>query len=270
VTQVVHHDIPEQIKRSLCDAFSVDPTGPGEWIISSPFLFRDGDGFPLYLHHTSVGWTLTDHGSAAAHLFFDDFDLNETRLRHLEALAAANGLEIANQHALVRNLTKPPDAYDIADVLLAIAQVGAVPHLQAERSDTGFRRGARAAVLGILEPGQHRVENWSPDGHPNGGLWPADLWFPTQGAPVAAFFVGNTSRADRVTSTINQYWRWNRQEQPVVGYKRDGLTSPSISRLQEVADDDSAVVPIDISADLTGVLGVRRVLIAKGVNVQAT
>jgi hypothetical protein len=263
--QTAAHDIPELLKRALCEAFTVDKLGHGEWLISSPFLFRDGDGFSIYLRHSDDGWLLTDDGSAAAHLFFDDFDLNEVRSRHIETLADVNGLVASPEHALTRRLDNAPDAYDIADALLTMAQVMALPHIKAEASDRGFRRAAKAAVIGVLGQDQRRASDWHPPDRTN--LWTADLYLPTADNAVVAFFVGNTPRADRAALTISQYAHWGRSERPVVGYKRRGLGSHAIYRLQEVAEDPEAVVVVDLDAEATGLLGFRRLLRERGVAV---
>lgn len=267
MTQAIGQDIPQAVRAVLCEAFSVDPSGQDEWIISSPFLFRDGDGFPVYLRRAGSSWVLTDSGAAASHLFFDDFELTDARLRHLEALAETNGLALRDQHVIVRTLDHFPDAYEIADVLVAIAQVGALPHVQSETSDVRYRTAARLRVAGLLSPEQQRREHWRPQ-QPHGDLWVADLWMPTEDRPVAAFMVGNTPRADRVAATVSQYTRWNLRERPIVAYK-PSLASNSVSRLQDAVADDQAVVALNPELAETGALGIRRVLAERGVLVAA-
>lgn len=257
---------PEQLKELLCGSFTLDKTGRGEWLLSSPFLFRDGDSFPLYLRRVPDGWVLSDDGAAVGRLFYDEFELNEARLRSLDAVAAASDLTV-DANALVRRLAEFPTPYDIADVLLAMAQVTALPLLRTEPGDRGFRHQAVAAVSDILAHEQRRVLNWFPPEH--GSLWPVDLWLPTAGHSVAAFFVGNTGRADRAALTISEFRRWGRDEVHLVGYKRQAVASQSIYRLQEVTEDDGAVIPLDLRGGVSGLSGFRRALSERGVAVLA-
>lgn len=253
----------EQLGRLWCAAFSVNRLQDGSLTVSTPFIFGDGDGYPVIIEHGHNGWRLTDRGIATSRLQYGELDLTEARLNQIRAFAHASGFSYENG-ILSLTLEQPPEVEDISALLVLVGQVaGLEHHLTADRDADQFRTRARDMVISWLATPTYAVPNWSPPNHPRAELFKADLYLPAQ-QPVVTFFVGSSQKADRSMSTVAQYRDWRLNVKPVLAHNGN-LNSDTVFRAQMLLGDETAVVRVDERAPQTGYLSLRRVLAETGV-----
>src|SRR4051812_37020673 len=104
--------------------------------LSTPFLFPDGDGYPVVLERSDAGWRFTDRGGSAGHLFFDDVELTEYRLNFVRRLARQDGLTLSNDFILSSDVyAELPTPVELADFIQAVARVGGAAALERQTSE---------------------------------------------------------------------------------------------------------------------------------------
>jgi hypothetical protein len=232
----------EALGSSLSEAFGVHPVSPGRLVIQTPFGFGDGDGYPVVIEKVESGWRLTDMGGTASHLAMEDIDFTQARLELLVDIAESSGFEFDE---LVLNRIQPdlPSIFDIADLLQAIAQLGAIRHLSKERVRRLYRDDISKFIEGRVPP-ENRVLRWRPSTDTK-GVYAADaLLRPADpsGRPTTLFAVGNAEQAERATIAILMHTRWDLDVAPLVILDRrvmERIGSPRIYHLQDAAGDES-------------------------------
>jgi hypothetical protein len=253
----------ETLKRDWCDTFSAQTLPNGALTVVTPFLFGDGDGYPIVVEHGREGWRITDRGGVVSRFQLDEFDITEARHRQLEQFAAANGATLEGEVLSVA-LERAPQVEDIADFVELIARVSGLRlHVRAEPDSDQFRTRARTQIADWLREPQRAIPNWEP-AQAHSRAFQADLWIPAQQRAVVAFFAGSTSKADHSIISIHQYRNWGLDVKPVFAHN-GVLGSETLYRAALALDDDSALVKVDEQAPQTGYLGLRRVLATAGV-----
>jgi hypothetical protein len=254
--------IRSRLLGPFCSMLDVTELSDGAFALSTPFLFPDGDGYPIVLERENGGWRFTDRGGAAGHLFFDDVDVTDYRLNFMRRAVERDGLSLSEDYVLSSDTyAEVPTAVELADFLQAVARVGSVTALERVTADR-YLSTIRDQVKSWIPEGL-RVPNWHPreDGR---GHYPADLWVASERpSPVIMFFVASALKASTSTISLMQYREWGIDHVPVVAYKPRSLTSPSVFRLQNAVRHDEHVVPVS-PGDL-GYRGLRRVLQESGV-----
>lgn len=234
----------EALTAALFSAFAVHRASPDRLVVQTPFLFGDGDGYPVALERNGEGWRLTDMGGTASHLAMDDVDFTPARLELLVDIAEGSGFEF-DELVLSRIQPDMPNHFDIADLLQAIAQLSAIRYLSRDQ----VRRLYRDDVSKFIEdhvPTANRVLRWRPPTDSR-GVYAADaLLRPSHPSltPTTLFAVGNAEQAERATISILMHKRWELDVQPLVVFDRrvaNRIGSPRIFHLQDAAGDESVV-----------------------------
>lgn len=237
-------DMASSLIEALCASFVAHELEPGRFVLQTPFQFEDGDGYPIVVERHEKGWRITDLGGAASHLAVDDVELTPARLDILVDIAEGSGFDF---EGLVLSRTQPdfPSAFDIADVLHAIAQLSAIRFLSREQ----VRRLYRDDVVRFVEssvPPAHRSLRWSPSTDSK-GLYAADALLTSSevhSLPTTLFAVGNAEQAERATISILMHKRWELEVEPLVVYDRrvaNRIGSPRIFHLQDAAGDTAVI-----------------------------
>jgi hypothetical protein len=242
----------EELKREWCDLFNVDLRPDGTITITSPFMFGDGDAYPILLRRTRDGWILTDQGMATSHLRFGDFDVTETHTRQIERFATEYGYTYESS-TLVRAFDSAPDLDDVSEIIKLMVLIDGMPlHVQADRESEQFRTRATRRIVSQLPDPSVAVEMWQPP-RQDGELFPADLWLPSaeHHDGVVSFFAATTQRADRALSFAAEYARWDLGVKSVLIHPGT-LNDRTIHRAAVVLEDESAVVRVEEAATETG------------------
>jgi hypothetical protein len=255
----------EQLKRDWCDAVEVEELADGSLTISTPFLFGDGDGYPLIVERRRGAWQLNDRGITVSRLIqVEELDFTETRRQQIEQFARANGFTF-DAGTLSITLEQPPELEDVAAFIELLARVTGIPHhVMPERETEQFRTRARRHIITRWLPNPDlATENWEPP-RPRGNLFKADLMLPAENGDVVAFFAASTNTANRSMAYVAQYGKWDLGVKPFLAH--DGsLTSETIYRATLAFEDDRAVIPVEEEAAETGYLRLRRALADAGV-----
>jgi hypothetical protein len=239
-------DVFNQLKSQWCSALDFTPAGQDRWAISTPFFYADGDGFPVFLRHGRDRWHLTDDGVAFSHLFFDDVEVTDARLRTMTRLAERSGVAVVDDASgvrLVLDLDADPSAYDLADFLQVIAQLqGVLRSISQERSEQRYRAAVRNQVHQWLDPMTVAFDLWSPDSLGSGGKsYQADLYIESGGAPVTVFAASTDQSALAAALSVTQYRKAHLDFQPLLSFRPDRVSSLSVAKFQDAAEADDCV-----------------------------
>jgi hypothetical protein len=247
----------EALAQELCQSFAVRPVGDQKWAVGTPLLYDDGDSLPVFVEH-STSWRLTDEGMAVSHLYFDDFEYTEPRLRRIQLLAEAHGVGMSKDHELVLELDGPPSAYDIGTFLQLVAQVrGVALTASTEREQTRYAITLRERVVERLAVPSYDP-NWSPPTLRTRANYKADLHILTDDdADVVVFAASTSDKANVSALTVNHFKKVIPEMRPVLAYYPDKVNSEAIFRFQDEVEDDDAVVPVP-PEDITRLLSALR------------
>jgi len=254
------HDV---LKRDWCEMFVVRTLADGALTIVSPFLFDDGDGYPIIIEHGREGWRISDRGGVMSRFQLEEFDLTDARRRQVEQFAAASRAALHGD-VLVSTFQRAPEVEDIADFVELVARIsGILYHLRPEPESDQFRTRARAQITQWLREPRRSVPNWEPP-QAQSRAFQADLWMPSTLQPVVAFFAGSTSKADHSIISIHQYRDWQLDVKPMFAHN-GVLGSETLYRATLALGGEDALVKVDENATETGYLGLRRTLVGLGV-----
>ena len=242
-------DIINRLQAQWCDAFSGHHLPDGAITVSTPFLFPDGDGFPVILKQNRNGWLLTDAGITAYQFIGDEFSITSARADEIGRYASAAGFDF-DDNILSRRLDRPPTVEDVADMIALVAQVSGLPYATVPRDRAEvFKTRAANRTLKLLARPDLATPNWKPQIE-RGALFPADLHIEAGHMPaVVAFFATESNKVDRSAATIARYQQANLDVAPIIVHSGQ-LRSATIHRAQELLGDDSAVVAVEEQSDL--------------------
>lgn len=241
-----------EILRQLCTSFQLHQVDERRWSIGSPFLYEDGDGLPVFLEERSEGgWTVTDQGMAFSHLFFDDFEYTDARLRTLQRVVDGWGYDIdRDTHRISVDLSDDPSAYQIADFIQVLCEVrgaatAAITEKQSQQYRTQMRRRVKERLRG---PGVE--EFWAPASLQRTNAFRADLRLETdQEAPVVLFLASTSERATRAALTVDQFRKVGTPMAPLMAYDHH-VSSDAVWIFQEYAQGgDESALPVEVDSD---------------------
>lgn len=217
----------------------------GGWSLSTPFLFPDGDGLPIIIENQGDVWRLTDRGATAGQLFFDDYVWSDAKKARLQRFVEHGGAELSGW-VITMALTEPPTAYDVADFVVALSSVLALPAVDEDAKSEQFRTKTRDVVTGLLRPECKAVKNWWPekDSH---RAYRADLHVNPndRSRPFAAFFVGSPSSAAGVTATLFRYRAWELPELALVMVRSSTVSSDDVLyRLEDALEGEGTLIKV--------------------------
>jgi hypothetical protein len=237
----------EQLKKLICDAWSIREDAEGTWTITSPFLFDDGDAFPVFLNKIDGGWVLRDHGMACSHLFFDDFTPTEARLGRIAQLAQSASSKVDANFEITTRLGESPDAFQIADFLKLLAQVqGVAIASSVDREQSRYVTQVRQSIEAQLSVPDFD-ENWSPPqlAERLKAKYRADLRLGTQSGGSVVLFLASTSDKANVSSlSTHRFHQVDQNLKSFLAYHPEKVASEAVFRFQDEVGDDSATVPV--------------------------
>lgn len=250
-------EIIEQLRSAWCAAFDVHHVADARWAVQTPALYDDGDGLPLFIVHESNGWQLTDAGMAVGHLFFDDFEHTEARLRTLRRVVESSGCAIDEDHRITVDLAGPPDVYDIGDFLQVVASVrGAAFAIQVERERTNYVTAMRSRIA--KQVFADTVENWAPLADTKGN-YRADLRIDRRGhEPVALFIASTSERTKTAAITVEQFKRHDIESQPLLAYRAGTVSDEALNCFLDFAGDDDTIVKLEQGEPITVIRRLER------------
>ena len=239
--------LDRMLKESLCDSWMIREDSPGRWTVSSPFLFDDGDSFPVFVHQDEGRWQIRDYGMACSHLFFDDFHATEARMGRIVQLVEGAGGTFDSKNEISISLNGPPGAYHVADFLKLLSQVqGVALTSQIDRDQNRYITQVRQSIESHLVLPDFD-ENWTPPElvEQTKAKYRADLRVGTGTAKNVVLFLASTSDKANVSSlSIHRFKHLGLPLVPLLAYHPDKVASEAVYRFQDEVEDDTAAVPV--------------------------
>lgn len=242
-------ELADALHDDLCRSFRVRADGPDEIVVSSPFLFDDGDVLPVFLQRSDAGWSLSDRGMAVSHLFFDEFQFTEARFARIAQLVGVHAARLSDSHEITLALETTPTAFDVATFLQLVAQVqGVALTSRTDRDQSRYVTTLRVSVEERLQTADYE-ENWSPPEVKDRtkANYRADLHIhAVSGVDVVLFAASTSDKANVSALTMGQFKRFaaDREFSPILAYHPDRVTSEAVYRFQDEVETAEAAVPV--------------------------
>lgn len=257
--------LTESLRSSLCREFEVRQVSDASWQLLSPFLAPDGQQLPVVLERVHDEWTITDGGGLSSLLSAEELVLSDRRIDKLRRLANRIGATVGDTLGLSLVLDGEPDAFDVADFIQLMAAVrGAAIYSQPDRSREHYSQGLRPKVIEALRTADFE-EDWAPP-EVDRELYKADLRVRSlSDSDVVVFMCGSSGAADRSALVLDRFRSLTNGElDPLLAYHPGHVSSPSIKRFQDVAQNEDTLVAVKPGESLTLIraLDKRQVLVS--------
>lgn len=199
--------LQETLCKSLCADLRLRQTEQGFIEIVTPFTFRDGDSYQVYLEETcGGGLRLNDFRHTLMHLSYDN-DVSKfregTRNKLWEHLLAESGVqEEHGQLFLDTNLdTLGPNVLQFGQVLTRLYDL---TFLNRARVSSTFYEALKELLYQLVEPEKITPDYVVPD-RPNAQDYVVD--YRIEGKPVQVFLFGVANRDKaRLATIILEHW----------------------------------------------------------------
>lgn len=229
--------LEEELRSRVSMGISLEPLGERRYAILTPFIFDDGDRFPIVLSASSDGWRLTDEGASLMHVSYDDYAIEEgNRARLIENVVRRHDLELIDSE-LVLQLSTSPTAEEVLGFVHAIAQVADVgDFLARDVVASTFVEDFRAFLRETVRSEAIHFDYHDPERDPE-GYYRVDAALSRNGSPpLLTFGVPNDTRAKDATITLLTFEHWGSSfESLVVAEDQAQLGRRSLAQLTDVA-----------------------------------
>jgi hypothetical protein len=108
------------------------PSRDGGVLVATAFIHGDGDGYAVFVDQDEAGWFISDLGMQISQLGNDfSFTWDDECTALLRAMVATFGCEVSSDYFVIRmDLDGPPDPYDVAEFLMALAATETIPAIR--------------------------------------------------------------------------------------------------------------------------------------------
>lgn len=232
--------LERELCKALCTQVSLHERPGGHILVSTPFMFPDGDSFSIYLKRLpSGGFRLSDMGSTLMHLSYEhDIDKfrEGTRSRVFNQILGEMGV-IDDDGKLALEVPGSGLATGIFQLGQALTRVHDLTFLKRVQVESTFYDDLQAELAAIV--GQDRLlRNFAVAGVPNSDEYTADFCIESSRKPVLIWGVPNQTKARLATIVIQHLQKHKFQFRSMVVYS-DMMTIPraDVSRLTAAAND---------------------------------
>lgn len=105
----IEREFQEKVSREI----RLVPEGLDRYLVLNPFMFDDGDHFPVVLRRETNHWILTDEGHTFMHMSYDEIDFDRGNRKKIIDNVLAN-FRVENREGELR-LVVPGSAYGDVD-----------------------------------------------------------------------------------------------------------------------------------------------------------
>lgn len=233
----------------LCSTFELIDLPDGALTLATPFVFPDGDHYPIIFRQREGRWYITDDGLSLSHWDYEPFAVTDARRAQVDRAVRNIGGRLTTNGAVEVALPETFDMYDVAPFIAVIAAIAGAPAMEpAERADERFATKGKAAIDLAVSPGVQRTAQWAP-ALDAGRLYSADLWVATNRPKtngLATFFVSTTGRAEKACTSLLRWRDWSVNTDSVIVVREDSdVTRASKARLSDIAGPANVITDTD-------------------------
>jgi len=197
-------NIIQEFRRKVCEEIRLTPEGINRYILSTPFMFDDGDHLCILLKKENGRWYLTDEGHTFMHVSYDEIDIERgTRSKIIDNALLSYG--IRNENGELKSVIEE-DAY--GDTLYSFVQglikITDVSYLARERVRSTFLEDFRA-FLEEKVPEVRRIFDYSDPQHDPDRKYIVDCRVNGTRHPLFIFAISNDDKCRDATITSLQY-----------------------------------------------------------------
>lgn len=244
-------DLKTLLCNSLCEDVALTEMGQGEWRVGTPLRYPDGDGYLIYLRHSSDGsWRITDKGSTLMHLSYEN-DVGKFReggrARLFNQIIADTGLEEDDGEFF---LSVPADELSAGLFLFgqAMTRLHDLTFLNRLRMESTFYEDLREFLKSTVDESRLH-EGYIVEGVPRAADYPVDYFIEGGQAPLYLFGVPNRDKARLATIILQHLTGSGREFNSLVVFQNMAdIPARDLSRLTNSAND--MIDSLDAQSDL--------------------
>lgn len=244
--------LERQLRERLCKEVRIHRRDDDVLMLESPFMFPDGDHFPIYLSETAGGGVkLSDRGHTLMHASTErDVDLFYEGPRALlrEQIVRESGIE---EDKGTFSIETAPD--QVAGALFRFAQALTKIHdltfVDCERAPSTFYEDLRGLVFTILDDEVVEIGYIQPE-IPDDRHYPVDYRFEGKdGRSVFLYGIPGRDKARLTTIMLSHFLRHRVPFESIIVFADQlQIPRPDLARLTNVAG--TAVASLEAEADL--------------------
>jgi hypothetical protein len=232
--------LERELCRALCAEVSLHERPGGHILVSTPFMFPDGDSYSIYLKRLpSGGFRLSDMGATLMHLSYEhDVDKlrDGTRNKVFNQILGEMGV-VDNDGELFLEIPASEVAAGIFRLGQALTRVHDLSFLKRVQVESTFYDDLQAKLISIA--GEDRVmKNFIAPEVPNAEEYAADFCIQTARKPLLIWGVPNQTKARLATIVMQHLQKHKFPFRSMVIYSdMSAIPRHDVSRLTTAAND---------------------------------
>lgn len=196
--------IVKEFQNKVCEEISLISEGINRYIISTPFMFDDGDHLCILLKKSAERWYLSDEGHTFMHLSYEEIDIDHgTRRKIIDTILLTYGIQ--NENGELRCYIKGDDYGDaLYSFVQGLIKITDISYLTRERVRSTFLEDFRA-FLEEQVPEDQRVFDYSDPQNDPDRKYIVDCRINGTSRSLFVFAVPNDDRCRDAMITCLQY-----------------------------------------------------------------
>lgn len=202
-------DITASFKKTLGAEIELLPEGTNRYVVSTPFMFDDGDEYTVLLKRDGSGWYLTDEAHTFMHLSYEMDERDWKTGNRAEIIEQALSMfDVRNHHGeLKRRIEDRRFGDALFDYIQAINRIADIRLLTREIVRSTFLEDFRH-VLQDLVPRERRTFDWHDPVHDPDGVYSVDARINEREEPIFVYALSNNNRVKDATISLLKFEQW--------------------------------------------------------------
>lgn len=201
---MVSENIVDDFRKKVCEGIRLESEGIDRYIVFAPFMFDDGDHFPILLKRKGDHWYLTDEGHTFMHVSYDEIDIERgTRSKIIDTVLSSYNIQNDNGElkAIIKGDGYGDTLYSFVQGLIKITDIS---YLTRERVRSTFMEDFRAFLEEQI-PEDRRIFDYSDPQYDPNRKYVVDCRINGNKRPLFVYAIPNDDKCRDATITCLHY-----------------------------------------------------------------
>ena len=232
------NDIAANFKSTVGAEIELLPEGTRRYVVSTPFMFDDGDEYTILLKRDGRGWYLTDEAHTFMHLSYEMNERDWEKGNRAEVIEQALSMfDVDSDHGeLKRRVANHRFGDALFDYIQALSRITDIRLLSREIVRSTFLEDFRE-VLQETVPRERRSFNWHDPVHDPDGMYSVDARINERKEPIFIYALSNNNRVKDATISLLKFEQWGVSHHAMGIFENvREISDRELARFMDVAD----------------------------------
>jgi hypothetical protein len=234
---MTENDILGEFKNKVNREIDIAKEGLDRYIVLTPFMFEDGDHFPIILRKDQESnWMLTDEGHTFMHISYDEIDFDKgTRRAIIDKTLLSHGIE-DSQGELTMQIKDNEYGDALFSFIQGVVKITDISFLTRERVKSTFYEDWKQLIEAKV-PGDRRIFDYIDPVNDPEGNYPIDCRVNGMKRPLFVFAISNDDNCRDATITCHHF---EKLKVPFIGVgifeNHEEIQRRVLSRFSDIAE----------------------------------